>query len=58
MVRDIRDRSGGIIDKCEALIQEVINANAPVEVRGDGAPRERDAPSSTHERESISSIGN
>mgnify|MGYP004712749757 CR=1 FL=1 len=58
MVREARDRVGGIIDECGVLIQGVIGANAPMENPGDGAPREGNAPSSTHERESVNSVGN
>ena len=40
MVREVRDWFEGIINECEALIQGVIGANAPVEGQGNGAPRE------------------
>ena len=36
----------------------MIGVNAPVEVQGDGARREGNAPRSTHERESVGSVGN
>ena len=42
VVREVRDRSRGIIDECEALKQGVIGANAQVEAQGDGATREGD----------------
>ena len=58
VVQEVRDWSRGIIDECEALIQGVVGINAPVEVQGNRAPREGDAPSSNHERESVSSVGN
>ena len=56
VVREVRDRVGGIIDECGALLQWVIGANAPVESQGDGAPRVGDTASSTHGRESASSV--
>ena len=39
VVREVRDRSGGIIDEFEMLIQGVISTNAQVKVPGDGSPR-------------------
>ena len=38
VVREVRDRSGGIINECEALIQGAIGAHVPGGVSGDGAP--------------------
>ena len=58
VIREVRDRSRGIIDQYQALIQGVIGTNAQVEVQGDGAPGEGDASSSNHDRESVSSVGN
>nr|XP_027120755.1 uncharacterized protein LOC113737780 [Coffea arabica] len=47
VVREVRDRSGAIIDKCGALIQGVIGANAPGGVPGGGAPGQGGALSSS-----------
>ena len=58
VVREVRDRSGGIINECEALIQGVIGANVPGGVPGDGAPGEGGAPSSSSGEESVGSVEN
>ena len=58
MVREVRDRSGGIINECEALIQSVIDAHAQVETRSDDTPGEGSTPSSSQGGESVASVGN
>ena len=40
VVREVRGRSGGIINECEALIQGVIGANAHIVVPSSDAPSE------------------
>ena len=57
-VREVRDRSGGIINECEALIQGAIGANAQVEAPSDEIPREGSTPSSSQGGESVGSVGN
>ena len=58
VVREVRDRSGGIINECEALIQGVIGANAQAEAPSDGTSDEGSTPSSSHGGESVASVGN
>ena len=58
VVREVCDRSGGIINECEALIQGVIGANVQVEAPGDGTPEEGSTPSSSQGGESVGSIEN
>ena len=58
VVREVRDRSGGIINECEALIQGVIGANAQVEAPSDDTPGEGSTPSSSQGGESVASVGN
>ena len=58
VVREVRNRSGGIINEYEALVQGVVGASVQVEAPGVGAPGEGNAPSSSHGGESVGSIGN
>ena len=58
VIREVRDRSGGIINECEALIQGVIGANAQVEASSDGTSGEGSTPSSSQGGESVGSVGN
>ena len=58
VVREVRDRSGGIINECEALIQGVIGANAQVVAPSSSTPGEGSTPSSSQGRESVASVGN
>ncbi|XP_027169505.1 uncharacterized protein LOC113769237 [Coffea eugenioides] len=55
VIREVRDRSDGIINECEALIQGVIGANAQAEAPSDGTSDEGSTPSSSHGGESVAS---
>ena len=57
VVREVRDRSGGIINECEALIQGVIGANAQVEAPSSSTHGEGSTPSSSQGGESVASVG-
>ena len=57
VVREVRDRSGGIINECEALIQGVIGANAQVVAPSGSTPGEGITPSSSQGEESVASVG-
>ena len=56
VVREVRDRSGGIINECEVLIQGMIGANAQVEAPSGGTPGEGSIPSSSRGGESVGSV--
>ena len=58
MVREVRDRSSGIINECKALIQGVIGANEQVEASSDETSGEGSTLSSSQEAESVGSVGN
>ena len=49
VVREVRDRVGGIIDECGVLLHGVIDTIAPVGGQSGGALRVGDAASSTHD---------